>query len=151
MAMLHELAEFVRFDPGENWGDSADIDWTRTRYESNADSQLFINETGIDVWRPGAQCPDIVNLSFAGNFCRNRIGMMTVESAVVSGLEAARVVVERHRRGAPIEIVEPSSRHDLLSVWLRYAAAPSAAYAKAWSMGADAYSSLKRMLTPPGP
>ena len=151
MAMLHELAEFVRFDPGENWGDSADIDWTRTRYESNADSQLFINETGIDVWRPGAECPDIENLSFAGNFCRNRIGMMTVESAVVSGLEAARVVVERHKRGAPVEIVEPSSRHDLLSVWLRYAAAPSAAYAKAWSAGTDVLSSLKRMLTPPGP
>ena len=148
MAMLRELAEYVDFEPGRNWGDSADIDWTRTRYESNADSQLFLNETGIDVWRPGAECPDISNLCFAGNFCANRIGMMTVASAVASGLEAARVIVERRGLGAPVEIVEPRAANDLLYVWLRYAYGPTAYAAKAWSAGSDWARRLRGMLVP---
>jgi hypothetical protein len=150
MAMLRELAEYLDFDPGASWGDSADIDWTRTHYDSNKDAELFLNETGIDVWRPAARCDGIANLYFAGNFCANRIGMMTVESAVASGLEAARAVVERRRFGAPVEILEPSAGNELFYVWLRYVYGPSAMAAKAWSMGTDAVRGLLRMLTPTG-
>ncbi len=149
-AMLKELAEYLDFDPGTAWGQSSDIDWQRTRFESNSDAQLFINETGIDVWRPAAACGDISNLSFAGNFCANRIGMMTVESAVASGLEAARVVVERRGLGAPVKILEPAANRDLLSVWLRYAYGPSAYAAKAWSAGTDAARRVLGMLNPSG-
>jgi hypothetical protein len=145
-AMLLELSEYLDFDPGTGWGESSDIDWQRTRFESNTDAQLFINETGIDVWRPDAECTAISNLSFAGNFCANRIGMMTVESAVASGLEAARVVVKRHGLGGPVEIVEPVADRDLLAVWLRYAYGPSAYAAKAWSAGTDVARGLLRML-----
>jgi hypothetical protein len=145
-AMLLELSEYLDFDPGTGWGESSDIDWQRTRFESNTDAQLFINETGIDVWRPEAECTAISNLSFAGNFCANRIGMMTVESAVASGLEAARVVVKRHGFGGPVEIVEPVADKDLLAVWLRYAYGPSAYAAKAWSAGTDVARGLLRML-----
>jgi hypothetical protein len=150
-AILKELAEYVTFDPGTAWGNSPDIDWTRTRYDSNTDSQLFINETGIDVWRPGATCGDISNLYFAGNFCANRIGMMTVESAVASGLEAARAIVKRRGVGSPVEITEPNPGNDLLYVWLRYACAPYAVAAKAWSDGSDLVRRLKTFLTPTGP
>jgi hypothetical protein len=148
MAMLRELSEYLDFEPGSAWGDSADIDWTRTRYESNLDSQLFLNETGVDIWRPTAECAGISNLCFAGNFCANRIGMMTVESAVASGLEAAHVIVERRGLGRPVEIIEPSAKLDLLCVWLRYVYGPSAFAAKAWSMGTDGLRSLRGMLTP---
>jgi hypothetical protein len=150
-AILKELAEFVPFDPGTAWGNSPDIDWARTRYDSNTDSQLFINETGIDVWRPGATCGGIDNLYFAGNFCANRIGMMTVESAVASGLEAARAIVKRRGVGDPVEIIEPNAGNELLYVWLRYAWAPSAAMAKAWSSGTDLLRRAKTFLTPLGP
>jgi hypothetical protein len=144
-AILKELAEYIDFDPGHSWGQSPDIDWERTRFESNADSQLFINETGVDVWRPPPTC-EIPNLYFAGNFCANRIGMMTVESAVASGLEAVRAVVERRKVGAPVKITEPKAGSDLLSVWLRYAYAWPAMYAKAWSTSTDMARGLLRKL-----
>jgi hypothetical protein len=149
-AILRELAEYLDFDPGTTWGESGDIDWERTRYESNTDAQLFVNETGIDAWRPAAACTGISNLSFAGNFCANRIGMMTVESAVASGLEAARVIVERRGIGAPVEISEPSAGVEALYVWLRYAWAPYALAAKAWSAGTDVLRGLRTLLTPTG-
>jgi phytoene dehydrogenase-like protein len=150
-AILRELAEFLDFDPGTHWGQSTEIDWQRTRYESNLDAQLFITETGIDIWRPTAECTGISNLYFAGNFCQNRIGMMTVESAVASGLEAARVIVERRGFGRPVEIVEPDAGMDLLYVWLRYAYAPAVFAAKAWSMASDVAGGLRRLLTPTAP
>jgi hypothetical protein len=147
-AILLELAEYLDFDPGTTWGESSDIDWERTRYESNADAQLFVNETGIDVWRPAAACTGVANLSFAGNFCANRIGMMTVESAVASGLDAARVIVERRGFGAPVEITEPSAGLEAYYVWLRYVWAPSALAAKAWSTGSDWVRGLRELVTP---
>jgi hypothetical protein len=150
-AMVLELAEYLDFDPGTAWGESSDIDWERTRYDSNTDAQLFVNETGIDVWRPKASCAGVSNLSFAGNFTANRIGMMTVESAVASGLDAARVIVERHGIGAPVEIIEPEAGFDPLYVWLRYACAPYAAAAKAWSTGSDWMRGLRALLTPTRP
>jgi hypothetical protein len=146
-AILRELAQYLDFEPGRRWGQSADIDWTRTRYESNRDSQLFINETGIDVWRPAAACDGVENLSFAGNFCANRIGMMTVESAVASGLEAARAIVER-RGGPPVEVVEPDTGVNALYLLLRYMYAPSAAAAKVWSSGSDLVRKLRPLFAP---
>src|SRR4051812_27674847 len=143
-AILRELAQYIEFDPGDTWGKSPDIDWRRTRYESNTDSQLFINETGIDVWRPEAACAGVGNLYFAGNFCANRIGMMTVESAVASGLEAAREIVERRGFGAPVEIIEPKADRNLIALWLRYAYGPSAYFAKAWSTGSDIVRGIRR-------
>jgi hypothetical protein len=135
-AMLVELAEYLDFDPGSSWGVSSDVDWQRTRFESNADQQLFVNETGTDVWRPGAACEGIANLSLAGDFCANRIGMTTIESAVTTGLEATRVIVER-RGGAPVEIAQPAAHTSARAVWFRNLWAPYAAAAKAWSWSGD--------------
>jgi hypothetical protein len=147
-AMLKELAEYLDFDPGTRWGDSTDVDWARTRFDYNTDAQLFVNETGIDAWRPGAACAELSNLSFAGNFCANTIGMMTVESAVASGLDAARVIVERRGLGSPVKIIQPSSRWDLAAVGLRYMYGPSAYMAKAWSKGSDLLRQLGSLLAP---
>jgi uncharacterized protein with NAD-binding domain and iron-sulfur cluster len=149
-AMLIELAEYLDFDPGASWGESGDIDWERTRYEANADSRLFVNETGTDIWRPGAACEGLSNLCFAGDFCANRIGMTTIESAVTTGLEAAGVIVERCGKGAAVEITEPDSGSAAFYVWLRYAWAPYAFAAKAWSTGSDCAGWMRRLLTPTG-
>jgi Flavin containing amine oxidoreductase len=149
MAMLRDLAQYLHFEPGRAWGESPDIDWNSTRFEPNSDSQLFVNETGTDVWRPPARCESVGNLSFAGDFCANRIGMTTIESAVTTGLEAARAIVQR-RGGRPVQIAEPDAGIDALYVWLRYAWAPYAAAAKTWSMGTDCVRSLRHLLTPSG-
>jgi hypothetical protein len=150
-AMLRELADYLDFDPGREWRDSPDVDWERTRFESNTDATLFINETGSDIWRPPVACAELANLTFAGDFCANRIGMTVIESAVTTGLEAARVIVERRGRGAPVEIAVPDTGFAPLYVWLRYAWAPYAVAAKAWSSGSDLAGSVRRILTPTRP
>jgi hypothetical protein len=134
-AMLQELSEFLPFRPGTKWGESPDIDWEHTKYESNADSQLFINQTGTDAWRPHASSSHISNIYLAGDFCNNDVGMTTIESAVTTGLEAAKVIVRRHRYGDPVKIIPPERNllYDLGYVWLRYVWAPYAAAASLWS------------------
>jgi predicted NAD/FAD-binding protein len=149
-AIVRELAEYVPFDPGTGWRRSPDVDWSATVYEPNRDVQLFLNETGTSVWRPKAACAGVENLTFAGDFCVNDIGMTTIESAVAGGLEAARVVVGR-RGGAPVEIAVPDEATGLLYVGLRYAWGPYALAAKAWSTASDYAGGLRRMLTPTRP
>jgi predicted NAD/FAD-binding protein len=149
-AIVAELARYLRFDPGTEWGTSPDVDWAATVYEPNRDVQLFLNQTGTDVWRPQAVCTGVDNVVFAGDFCANDIGMTTIESAVAGGLEAARVVVGR-RGGAPVEIAVPAQDAGLLYVWLRYMWGPYALAAKAWSTASDWAGGVRRMLTPTRP
>lgn len=155
--MLQELARYLPFDPGTSRRRSPDVDWDRTRYETNADSLLFINETGTDKWRPTVWNDDIPNLTFAGDFCHSHIGMTTIESAVTTGLQAAQSIVERRGVGRPVEVLRAptSPLVDLASVWSRYGLAPYLWSAVAWSRGSDAMrgaaragAALWRMLTP---
>jgi hypothetical protein len=134
-AILLELAEYLPFDPGKQWGDSPDIDWDHTVYQTNADSQLFINQTGTDAWRPDASSSHISNIYVAGDFCNNDVGMTTIESAVTTGLEAAKVIVQRNRHGKPVKIIPPDKSliADASYVWLSYAWLPYAFAASAWS------------------
>ena len=150
-AMLAELAEYLDFDAGGGWGESNAIDWELTRFEPNSDAELFVNETGTDVWRPAAAFDAIENVAFAGDFCANRIGMTTIESAVTTGLQAAHAIVKRRGVGAPVEVTEPDAGSGLTYVWLRYAGAPYAAVAKAWSTGSDWAGRLRHLLTPARP
>ena len=163
-AMLVELADYLDFDPGREWGESPDIDWDRTDYNANRDAQLFVNQAGTDVWRPAVSYGGLANLSLAGDFCQNHIGMTTIESAVTTGLQAAQAIVERRGKGKPVDIFEPASLPDSYSLWLRYAWAPYALAAKWWSAGGDysraiapyAYSPdtrarMRTMLTPSRP
>ncbi|MGH2895120.1 MAG: FAD-dependent oxidoreductase, partial [Solirubrobacteraceae bacterium] len=94
-----------------------------------------INQTGTDAWRPHASSSHISNVYLAGDFCNNNIGMTTIESAVTTGLQAAKVIVRRNRYGDPVEIIAPQKNplFDLIYVWLRYAWAPYAAAASLWS------------------
>jgi phytoene dehydrogenase-like protein len=134
-AILMELAEYLPFDAGTKWGDSPDIDWSHTVYETNADSQLFINQTGTDAWRPDPSSSHIANIYLAGDFCNNDVGMTTIESAVTTGLAAAKVIVQRNRHGKPVTIIAPdkSILADASYVWLSYAWLPYAFASSFWS------------------
>ncbi len=142
MTMLRELAAYLDFDPGGGWGAAKSIDWERTRYNANTDAQLFVNEIGTNSWRPGVRCDELPNLSFVGDFCHSSIGMTTIESAAISGVEAAAEIVERNRIGDPVEVLEPKSLPGGLYAWLRLAWAPYVTGAKAWSSGDDAARAL---------
>jgi phytoene dehydrogenase-like protein len=141
-AIVRELADYLDFRAGTKWGESPDIDWDRTLYEPNTDTQLSVNETGADPWRPVPGCPEVVNLSLAGDFCRNDVGMMTIESAVTTGLAAASAIVERRGIGVPVEILTPSKGYPAFYAWARYAWAPYAATAKVVSTGRDLLSGV---------
>lgn len=138
MTMLRELAGYFDFDAGAAWGESQAIDWERTRYAANADAQLFVNEIGTDAWRPEVRSPNLANVCFAGDFCRNRVGLTTIESAATAGVSAAAEIVSRHRIGTPVEVRTPKSLPTALYVWLRMVWAPYIAEAKMWSSGTDA-------------
>jgi hypothetical protein len=146
MAMLRELSQYLEFQPGSAWGESPDIDWERTRYSDNADAQLFVNQAGTDVWRPRTEYEALRNVYFAGDFCQNRIGMTTIESAVTTGLEAANAVIARRGIGTPIDVLTPSSPRELPYVWLRYAWGPYALAAKAFSQGRELLGGIARHL-----
>ena len=89
--MLKELSDYLPFHAGHATGASPPTSTGSTRvYEANTDSQLFINQTGTDAWRPEASSDHVSNLYVAGDFCNNDIGMTTIESAVTTGLAAAR-------------------------------------------------------------
>ncbi|MGA9858618.1 MAG: FAD-dependent oxidoreductase, partial [Solirubrobacteraceae bacterium] len=147
-AMLAELAEYLDFDPGPKWGTAPDVDWNRTQFSANTDTQLFVNETGTDVWRPPARSDGVENLTLAGDFCANDVGLTTIESAVTTGLLAARAIVQRRGIGAPVRIDGhgASVLRDALYVGLRYAWAPYAVSAAAWSRSADLAGAARSVL-----
>lgn len=134
--MVVELAKYLDFDPGRRWNESPAVDWGRTRYHENWDAQISLNAIGTEEWRPAPSCHNVVNLSFAGDFCFHDVGLTTIESAVTSGLEAANTIVRRRRLGSEIEVTTPRTLPDSTWMALRYALAPYVAGAKAWSWAA---------------
>src|SRR5262249_7037077 len=85
-----------------------DIDRTRCVMQTNVNEQLFTNQVGTCRYRPEATCA-IENLFLAGDFCKTFIDVVTIEGAVVSGLNAAEALRQKANVGTPIEIVEPES------------------------------------------
>ncbi|MBV9755878.1 MAG: FAD-dependent oxidoreductase, partial [Alphaproteobacteria bacterium] len=122
-----ELRHYLRFDP-------ADI--LRINIRKNLDEGLFINEVGSWDYRPGARTR-IPNLFIAGDFCRTVIDVVTIEGAVVSGLNAAEAVRRKHGAGAPIRIVRPKTYPTAPLAALALAELPYAFAAKALSVACD--------------
>jgi hypothetical protein len=143
--MIRQLHEYLPvFKPGAHWGDpEADVDWTFTHFRSNQDKRLFMNDVGSWEWRPSASHEATPTLFLAGDFCTTDVAMATVESAIQSGLMAARDLQAAHAArtgrpsGEPITIVE----HDLYSNGMLLAAKlallPFAYSATAWSLLTD--------------
>ncbi len=125
--LLRELGRFIEFTED-------DVDRDRLYLQTNVGEELFVNQVGSWEYRPQASC-NIHNLFIAGDFCRNVVDVVTIEGAVVSGLNAARAVCNRHGRGDSIAVTEPNSYPEAPLAALALAGAPLAYAANAISTG----------------
>jgi predicted NAD/FAD-dependent oxidoreductase len=126
LLLLRELRRFIEFSED-------DVDRQRLFLQTNVGEALFVNQVGSWEYRPQASC-DIPNLFIAGDFCRNVADVVTIEGAVISGLNAAQAVCNRHGRG-DIAITEPEAYSEAPLAALALAGAPLAYAAKAVSTG----------------
>jgi len=92
--MMRQLADYLDYETGEQWGESEQIDWDRTRYHGNNDVRLSLNTVSAEHARPGHSPAKIRNLYLAGDFCHHHLGMTTMEAAVSSGIAAAARLAE---------------------------------------------------------
>ena len=151
-AIITDLRRYIPFE-------YTDIDWGRVYLDMNQTDPLFVNEVGSELWRPDA-VTEIPNLFLAGDFCDHPIGIVTVEGAVVSGLQAvcalqARVRVDQRSRVRagdpllrPIDIVQPDTHPGVNPKGLKLMLMPYAAAAKAWSRAEEFARSPARALSP---
>jgi protoporphyrinogen oxidase len=117
-----------------------DIDCDRCHFQTNAAEELFINEVGSWDFRP-LTTGEILNLFIAGDYCRTPIDVVTVESAVVSGLVAAEVIRRQRGLGDPIRILKPKAYPEAIMAGFKFFGMPLAYAAKATSGFYDAFRS----------
>jgi hypothetical protein len=128
--ILHEFRRYVHFE-------IEDIELDLLQLDRNVGRELFINEVGSWKWRPETRTK-VPNVFLAGDFCKNFIDVVSLEGAVVSGLQAAQCVCRYTGVGAPIEIKRPK-RYPPQAFWpLKAAMTPYAVAAKLWCMLEDA-------------
>ncbi len=137
--LLEELRRFVAFD------NTTDV--AATHLQSNVGEELFVNQVGSWDSRPEAVC-GIPNLFIAGDFCRTFVDVVTIEAAVVSGLNAAEAVRRRAGVGSPIPIGRPSTYPVLPLAVMRDLAAPYAYAAKALSLAGEMLRDRYRAIFP---
>lgn len=112
--MLQDLARYLPVvKPGSAWGDAeSNIDYSRSFPQSNRTHTLFLNDMNSEHLEVEPCYSELPSVFFAGDFCRNEVKMATVESAVLSGLHAARAVQMRVEGKTDIAVeqsVMPSS------------------------------------------
>jgi protoporphyrinogen oxidase len=134
--MIKELEAYLpAVKPGNSWGDNANsnIDYDKSWYQADYSRQLFLNDVDSSRYQPVARYSKLPNVFFAGDFCKNKVKMSTVEGAVVSGLKAARALQKAVEGHSDITIApQPAhSRAELLT--MRLALLPLAYSATAWS------------------
>ncbi len=106
--MIRELARYLpAVRPGAAWGDAhSNVDYTRSFPQNNRTHTLFLNDMNSECIQLDPSYPGLPSVFFAGDFCRNEVKMATVESAVLSGLHAARAIQMRTEGKSDIA-VEP--------------------------------------------
>ena len=152
--ILKEFNSYVPFRLGANWGDpESDVVWREdpdtdplgaesddrivgcTYLETNVNHQLFLNQVGSRKVAPETHYPAVSNLYFAGDFCQNNVTIATVESAVVSGLQAARQITNKNSMDGSFEPVHIKELHSypqsLIRSW-KLMLAPYVVLAKLW-------------------
>jgi hypothetical protein len=136
--ILDDLADYLPNVASEAEGDNELLYW---HVETNAGDELFVNQIGSHRWRPGPKT-SLPNVFLAGDYCRTFIDVVTVEGAVVSGLQAVRalqerVALERTTTGTrlldPVTIIEPDAYPQWMMLSAALMLAPYAAAAKVWS------------------
>jgi hypothetical protein len=130
--VFRDLQNYIRFDDD-------DIGYERCYFQRNTDQELFLNEIGSWEFRPETTCA-ISNLFIAGDYCKTPVDVVTVESAVASGLMAAEAVRRRACVGHPINIVQATAYPQEIMTALKYVGMPFAYAAKA---GSELYAALQ--------
>jgi uncharacterized protein with NAD-binding domain and iron-sulfur cluster len=135
------MREMARYIPPEHLGHD-DIEYWHI--QPNLRDELFLNQVGSEQWRPQART-EIPSLFLAGDYCQTFVDVVTIEGAVVSGLEAARALQEQARADArrrpqgdrahwrPIDIIRPPAYPRAALAALKLALTPLTPWAKAWS------------------
>jgi hypothetical protein len=122
--ILNEFRRYVYFETEE-------IEIDLLHLDRNAGRELFINDVGSWKWRPKTRTK-VPNVFLAGDFCRHFIDVVSLEGAVVSGLQAAACVCRYSGAGAPIQIKRPK-KYPPQAFWpLKVAMTPYAVAAKLW-------------------
>ena len=138
--MLVELKKYLpQINIGTEWGDkNADIDWELSCYTDNLTHKLYLNDVNSGMYAPEVNYPEVPNVFFAGDFCPNEVGMATVESAVETGLLAAKALRERYgQKGDAILIHELPKLDEELLLATKLLLTPVAYLAKAYSLATD--------------
>jgi predicted NAD/FAD-dependent oxidoreductase len=140
--LIRELRRFIEFA-------DADLDRDRIHLQTNVGEELFVNQVGSWDYRPKTAC-NIANLFIAGDFCQSVVDVVTIEGAVVSGLNAAQAVANRHGLGDAIGIIEPDAYPVLPLAAVALATMPLAYTAKAVSIGDRILRQAYRSMFPNG-
>ena len=127
--ILEELHHYISFAPADIAG------W---HLRTNVGEELFLNEVGSWEYRPTATT-DLPNLFIAGDFCQTVVDVVTIEGAVMSGLNAAEALRRRRGLGNRIRIVEPQAYPILPLAALACAERPLAYAAKAVSVACSLF------------
>ena len=134
--ILHELRKYLYFEVDEVELDLLEID-------RNVGRELLINEVGSWASRPETTS-GIKNLFLAGDFCKTKIDVVSLEAAVTSGLQAAEAARRYHGSGEPITIKTPKKYpHTLFWPW-KAALAPYAAAARMWAFWEEVAKKVER-------
>lgn len=104
-----------------------DEDIADSKIMTNSDSPLFLNTVGAWQFRPISRTR-IRNLYTAGDYCQTPVDLTTMESAVTSGLYAARSILDDE--GDPhatrkVKIIQPKEPSKELLFFLKYNLLPS--------------------------
>ena len=138
--IIAELRKYIDFDPKQ------DIDWNRSCFRNQKDTPLFVNSVGSWEYRPEIRISrydrkgrtfertpsTIPNLYLAGDYCRSRIDVVSVEAALVTGINAAIAICDEVK--PPLE--PPNANMDnanlaktLAAGWMDIAAARARSFA----------------------
>jgi hypothetical protein len=110
----------------------------------NTGARLYLNDVHDWNWQPAVECEGIQNLFLAGEFVQNPIDAVTVESAVVTGLQAAEAIRKRAALEEPVEIIEPQTYPAECIRGAVQMLAPYALAAKSWTIYDDAMGDPRR-------
>lgn len=91
-----EIVEFTLESYEPAFGRIADRRIVKTEMHRNRQpwEQLFLSEPGVEQFRPDPRTP-FRNLFLAGDWVRNAVGVIAMEGAVTSGIEAADMLLRR--------------------------------------------------------